>query len=118
MDRIDEFNALVTRLGVEEPKAAHARRSEYKKRIITWKSGDHTYSRGFIFGNYGHSAADYAKLVAEARQDFPHLKPTDIDCSKVTQSSYMKGFAVVSFALPPNAERDGYDQWGSFDFYY
>lgn len=91
------------------------------KRIITWASGNDgkpTFSRGFIFGNYGWSAADYMKLVGEAIQDFSHLKLTDIVIGKVTKSSYMKEFKLVSFLLPTGTTHESYDAWDRFDFSY
>lgn len=95
-----------------------------KKRIITWRWGnnptqdEHTATRGFIFGGYNASAPAYTRLVEEARRDFPSLRDKDIELSKVTQSTYMKGFIVVSFPLPPNTEKRGYDNWQRFDFHY
>lgn len=88
------------------------------KRIITWQAAGATFSRGFIFGNLGCSAADYAKLVKQARKDFPHLKLENIELGKVLKSSYMKGFALVSFPLPAHTEREGYDQRSTCDFSY
>lgn len=94
------------------------------KRIITWTSGNNpthdefVYSRGFVFGNYGHSAAEYDKLIEIAQKDFPHLTRTDIKISKVTESSYMKHFKVISFSLPPNTNHPEYENWDKFDFYY
>lgn len=94
------------------------------KRIITWKWGnnptndEHTATRGFIFGNYGSSAADYATLVDEALKDFPHLTVANINLGKVTKSGSMKGFALVTFLLAPNQMHEAYDAWDRFDFSY
>lgn len=49
------------------------------KRIIRWEVNGTQYARGFIFGNYGWSVADYAKLVKQAKQDFPSLTDDNIE---------------------------------------
>lgn len=96
------------------------------KRIYTWKWGnnlsndEYESARAFIFGNYGEDFAHYAKMVAEAKKDFPNLKDKDIIVSKVTESSYMKHFAVISFSVKPETRVKGYEFYGGrkMDFRY
>lgn len=91
--------------------------------ICTWKWGNNapahdefTTSRAFIIGNYPDSWADYNKLVKEAKKDFPHLTDNEIDVGKITVSSSMKGFILISFLLPSNTAHPEYDARGSANF--
>jgi hypothetical protein len=87
------------------------------KRIYHWQAGNTQLARGFIFGDYGRSAAKFDALVKEAQKDFPSLTREDIELSIITKSSYMKGFILAEFALPAGTEREGYDPWkGATDF--
>jgi hypothetical protein len=93
-----------------------------EKRIITWKWGnnptrdEYTTSRAYIFGNYGDNYAHYARLVKEAKRDFPRLRNRDITVSVVRESTYMKNFIYISWLVKPNQQKEGYEKWGRFDF--
>ncbi len=100
-------------------------KQSFEKRIITWKWGnsptrdEYTTTRAFIFtSRYDDSFAGFQRLVKEVKKDFPKIPNSEITCSKVTQSSYMKGFPVVSFLLPDNTKHKNYDDWTTFDFNY
>ena len=86
------------------------------KRIIRWEVNGPQYARGFIFGNYGWSVADYAKLVKQAKQDFPSLTDDNIEPGKVVKSTYMNKFKVVSFPLEPTQAHPDYDVCNKWDF--
>lgn len=92
------------------------------KRIITWQWGnnpthdEHTTSRAFIFDNYGDNFAHYARVVEEAKRDFPDLKDEDITIGKVSVSPYMKHFIMITFLVADNLQREGYRSTSKFDF--
>jgi hypothetical protein len=86
------------------------------KRIISWSVGEVTFSRGFIFGNYNNSYSAFTKLIKEAKKDFPSLSNEDIELSKITKSSYMKGFIFVSFPVRAKMVHKEYSNWSRFDF--
>ena len=92
------------------------------KRIITWKWGNNsthdefTTSRAFIIDNYGDNFAHYSRMVGEAKKDFPDLKDEDISVGRITNSTYMKEFCVISFLVEENLRKAGWDNWNRFDF--
>lgn len=86
------------------------------KRIIRWQIGPYRYARGFIFNGYGKSFADYAKLVEEARKDFPSLTEKDIDVGRVIKSAEMNQFIAVAFRLEPAESHPAYEVWDHQDF--
>ena len=86
------------------------------KRIIRWEVNGKQYARGFIFGDYGWSFADYAKLVEEAKKDFPHLTDDDIQPSKVVKSEDLNQFKVILFSLEPTQSHPDYEVCAKWDF--
>jgi hypothetical protein len=51
----------------------------------------------FLVGYCKDSLGCYAGLFEEAKKDFPDLKPSDVICAKITQSSWEKGFTIIVF---------------------
>lgn len=86
------------------------------KRIIRWEVNGTQYARGYIFGNYGWSFADYARLVKQAKQDFPSLTDDNIELSKVIRSTYLNKFKVISFPLQSTQAHSDYDVCDKWDF--
>ena len=96
-------------------------------RIVTWDipsigtvSSIGTASRAFLFGGYGDNYKKYRELVEKAKADFPELDLKDeaITLSKVHGSDYMDRYICISFSVPPGTKREGYADWGRFDFFY
>lgn len=106
---------------------ARQNRHVSSKLILTWKWGnnpeikddegrivdpgqdEYTSTRGYVFGHYNGSLKSYTALAAEARRDFPHLRPSEIECARVTKSDRQKGFVLVHFPLPANATHPSYE---------
>ncbi len=86
------------------------------KRIIRWESGGRRYAKGYIFGDHGWTVTDYAKLVNQAKEDFPGLTDDDIELSRVTKSLYMNRFKTVEFRLEPTQTHPEYQIWDKWDF--
>lgn len=91
-----------------------------KKIICSW-TGPHSGEQsgcGYIIGGYGQTAAKYAEMVQEARNDFPELNLNDseITLSWISKSDRYKNMAVIHFPVPYGSMRDGYDNVRSVDF--
>ena len=56
------------------------------------------------------------EIAAEANQDFPADKDSDIEPFVIPKSSHNQGFAGIRFPLPADAGKAGYRQASSLDF--
>lgn len=89
-----------------------------EKLIVTQKSSDnnHTWTNGYIVGNYNESSSCYKELIDQAKKDFPFLTDEIIMIGKIQESHYNRNYIVIHFSLPENAHLDGYWQFKRLPF--
>lgn len=91
----------------------------FRKYICTHgiPSSDTKFGNAIIIpDNYCHTLSAYRRLFHEAKKSFPNLKPDDVECRTVVRSSWCKSMPIITFAVPPNTEIEGWDNIERVDF--
>ncbi len=85
------------------------------RKIIYWnpsisdKDGK-KWANMHLIGNYPKSIDAYNEMAKELRKAFPEATDGEIQCSIITDSTYMKHFAIVTFGAHI-APKGAYDGW-------
>lgn len=69
-----------------------------------------------LVGYCDDNLENFIAMTEVARESFSDLKNSDVTCSKVTRSSYMKGFTVILFSVPNKAVEGWHYDQGCIDF--
>jgi len=83
----------------------------FHKFIVThsWSDVSTKYGNAFLLKNDSSCSMDaYLQMLAEAKKDFPELKPTDVECRTVVASNWCKGFMCMRFSVVPDMKVPGW----------
>lgn len=72
----------------------------------------------YLLRGYGETLASFKRMAELAKLVNPELTDDDISCSKVSKSSYCKGFSVVVFAVNERSRLQDFYEKDHIDFYF
>lgn len=91
-----------------------------KHKYIYWRPDMRRNEAGEMFANVHYligynqgSITDLQKMAEEIRKTFPQAKDEDICAGKITASSFVKGFTIVTWST--HLPKGEYPDWYQFD---
>ena len=83
-----------------------------RKFIITHEAAGTEFTNGFIISrNYSHSLFSFQELAKEAKEYFPFLEDSDIECLTVLKSDWCKGYSIIRFSLPVGTKHSDFSDY-------
>lgn len=86
------------------------------RKIIYWnpsisdKDGK-KWANMHLIGNYPKRVQDYNEMAAEMRKTFPDASDEVVECSVITDSTYNKHFAIITYGayIAPDGNYEGWE---------